>query len=718
MNDTKEERKGWLKGRGKLFNFRPVLAISSGFGLGIFLCYAFSLHALWIGLLLAVGGGGAICLFLRKKEKSALPALLFAAFLLLMFCLGALSFSARLSSYNADNAAEGTYTVSATVKDIAGKNSLYLTDAMLTDGDSVRALGGNIRVYVNSLPDEIGIGTKVSFECELKPYDSSAYGRFNATPILENTKYMASVSGDKIMVRGEKKFDLFYAARERLRNVLFGTMREEEAAVCYAMLTGDGSAVENGLLQNFRYGGVAHIFAVSGLHIGVIYAILSFLLKRIRMPKLLRCALIFAPLLFYVGVCRFSPSSVRALVMCTILMFSNAAGLKYDALNSVSLAALAVLIINPVYLFGVGFLLSIAAAGGIIVLGGTFTRAFQKIRCPRKLASSAGVCLAAQISTFPLLLDCFGYVSALSLVTNLLFIPVISAVYALLFAFSLLACVIPAAAGALLYIPELLVSVAVFPLSALDMKILLISGFSFGGYIALWYFVLAVMSDKINLRAAPKAAVCLLLSAVLICGVAAGNGAFETGNVVFLSGDYNASFVYIRSDGDYLVCFGKPSAASAQSFSLRYRLKGTDGLIVLGSEKEINAAVPVMQAEIPAKTLYAAERGDYQQSFHSLEVKNPQGEFYLGTARMRFIDENTLFAEVCGARYLFAGKDAAAVSGEYDVAVSAKEDGLDGVRAKEKICFESASDKISVRHTGDLQIRAKDGIIFVKRRGA
>lgn len=238
MNDTKEERKGWLKGRGKLFNFRPVLAISSGFGLGIFLCYAFSLHALWIGLLLAVGGGGAICLFLRKKEKSALPALLFAAFLLLMFCLGALSFSARLSSYNADNAAEGTYTVSATVKDIAGKNSLYLTDAMLTDGDSVRALGGNIRVYVNSLPDEIGIGTKVSFECELKPYDSSAYGRFNVTPILENTKYMASVSGDKIMVRGEKKFDLFYAARERLRNVLFGTMREEEAAVCYAMLTG------------------------------------------------------------------------------------------------------------------------------------------------------------------------------------------------------------------------------------------------------------------------------------------------------------------------------------------------------------------------------------------------------------------------------------------------------------------------------------------------
>lgn len=82
---------------------------------------------------------------------------------------------------------------------------------------------------MNSLPDEIGIGTKVSFECELKPYDSSAYGRFNVTPILENTKYMASVSGDKIMVRGEKKFDLFYAARERLRNVLFGTMREEEA---------------------------------------------------------------------------------------------------------------------------------------------------------------------------------------------------------------------------------------------------------------------------------------------------------------------------------------------------------------------------------------------------------------------------------------------------------------------------------------------------------
>ena len=127
-------------------------------------------------------------------------------------------------------------------------------------------------------------------------------------------------------------------------------------------------------MQNFRYGGIAHIFAVSGLHIGVIYGLLYGILRRLRVKGFVRLPVVFAALLFYCGVCGFSPSSVRALVMCTVLMIADAAGYAYDRLNSVSAASLVVLVINPVYLFSVGFQLSVAAAAGIIVLGGHLGR--------------------------------------------------------------------------------------------------------------------------------------------------------------------------------------------------------------------------------------------------------------------------------------------------------------------------------------------------------
>ena len=130
-------------------------------------------------------------------------------------------------------------------------------------------------------------------------------------------------------------------------------MDDSTAAITCAMLTGNSGFMDEDVLQNFRYGGVAHIFAVSGLHIGIVYLLLSKLFKKLRLNFLLRFLLITAGLIFYAGVCSFSPSSVRALVMCVVMMALKFKGAQYDRLNSVSIASLAVLVINPVYLFSV-----------------------------------------------------------------------------------------------------------------------------------------------------------------------------------------------------------------------------------------------------------------------------------------------------------------------------------------------------------------------------
>ena len=115
---------------------------------------------------------------------------------------------------------------------------------------------------------------------------------------------------------------------------------------------------------------MAHIFAVSGLNIGIIYGLMLIPLKKFRVRAAVRVPVVAAALLFYTGVCGFSASPVRAAVMCAALSLSDANGMKYDALNSVSFAALAVMLVNPVYFYQVGFRLSVAATGGLIVLGG------------------------------------------------------------------------------------------------------------------------------------------------------------------------------------------------------------------------------------------------------------------------------------------------------------------------------------------------------------
>lgn len=698
-------------------NFRPVVAISLSFGLGIFLCYVFSFYALLFGAAALLAGGGTACVLLRKNKRKVLRAAIFAFVLFIIFSAGCGSFASHIRMFEKDKLPDGNYTVSATVKDIEGGGELVLTDALVTNGVDAWALHGNIRVYVYSLPEGIGIGTKVSFTADLSAYDSYSYGKFNANLILNKTKYYASVSANNITVGEEKHFDLFYAAREQLRSVLFENMYEENAALSYAMLTGNSIFIEHNTLQNFRYGGVAHIFAVSGLHIGIIYGALYFLLKKIRMHWLLRSAVIFSILFIFVGICGFSPSSVRALVMCTVLMLAAGAGFKYDKLNSVAIAAFIILIINPVNLFEVGFQLSVAAAGGIILLSDSFTRGLTKIRCPRKIASAIGVCLSAQLSTFPLLLEIFGYVSVISLFTNLLFIPLISAVFGLLLLLSVLACIFPFAAKVLLYLPELLLETAVFPISAFDMKPFLISGFIFGGLVLLWYLIEILLSDKLNIRLLPKTILCVVLCLSLVFSTLAANGAFADGNAVYICGYYNSSLVYIRAGGDYVISYGTPEKSYLTTISLRYRLKELDGLIILGDDGELNEGIPVFQSELPSDTLYVCNTEDYLSTFHTVNISYEPNEFLFGEATVKFIDEYSILMRLDGVNFLFAYDEASLdLTLEADVLVgSSFEAGvLQTVVSKQAVYFKKSEGKISVERYGNLQIRVKNGIISLK----
>ena len=150
-------------------------------------------------------------------------------------------------------------------------------------------------------------------------------------------------------------------------------------------------------------------------HIGVVFLLIDFLTKKLRVNRYAAAAVCILFIFFYAAVCGFTVSSVRAAIMCAVSASGKLLHKKYDALNSLSVSATVILAVTPLSLFAVGFQLSVGAVGGIIMLTNSLKSRFTVF--PEKISSAAGASLAAQAGTLPVMLGRFGYLSAAGLLS-------------------------------------------------------------------------------------------------------------------------------------------------------------------------------------------------------------------------------------------------------------------------------------------------------------
>jgi len=136
-------------------------------------------------------------------------------------------------------------------------------------------------------------------------------------------------------------------------------MGREKAALFSGMLFGETSAIDKEQLDQFRANGTAHILAVSGIHVGIAYAALRFLLRRQRKAVIGILSVCF--LFLYASLAGFSPSVVRAAMMILLHIFCDLTYRRYDFLSAACFTGMLMLIINPWQLFHSGFQLSFLA---------------------------------------------------------------------------------------------------------------------------------------------------------------------------------------------------------------------------------------------------------------------------------------------------------------------------------------------------------------------
>ena len=229
------------------------------------------------------------------------------------------------------------------------------------------------------------------------------------------------------------------ALQERLYGRLASAGLEgDELATVGALTLGYKEALRKELRQHFQVSGAAHVLAVSGLHTGILYGVIVWLLTlggrfrpmhENRIGRRTLSLVIIAAMWGYAWLTGMTPSVVRAVVMVTLFEIGRMVYRQALSLNTIAAAAFLILAARPTDLWSVSFQLSFAATTAIVMGVKAYPLPLPEGkgvlgRIAQFFLGIIMVSLAAQVGTLPVTVHYFGQVSTYFLLTNLIVLPI------------------------------------------------------------------------------------------------------------------------------------------------------------------------------------------------------------------------------------------------------------------------------------------------------
>lgn len=202
----------------------------------------------------------------------------------------------------------------------------------------------------------------------------------------------------------------FYWLQCSFNQILEYHLEGENLAIGKALILGDKSMLDSETKNSFSATGAMHVLAVSGLHIGLILQILLVVAKGFSKFISRKTAIIVIVIMLWIYsiLTGFSPSVIRSIFMFTILIFAQFSGKTQNNINSLFFSAFVLLLIEPMFLFDIGFQLSYLAMIGIFTLYKPIEKWYQpKNKILKYFWQGTAVGFAAQCMTVPLTLYYF-----------------------------------------------------------------------------------------------------------------------------------------------------------------------------------------------------------------------------------------------------------------------------------------------------------------------
>ncbi|HAU32562.1 MAG TPA: DNA internalization-related competence protein ComEC/Rec2 [Desulfotomaculum sp.] len=210
------------------------------------------------------------------------------------------------------------------------------------------------------------------------------------------------------------------------------TLPADKAALVNGIVFGTQGQIPEKMWEVFSQTGIVHILSVSGMHVGLVLAGAIALAKLLNITGLPGTLLISLLVILYSLFCGMGPAVSRSALMALMFLWSHRLGRKQDWPTTLSLAALIILLWKPMAIYDVGFQLSFSATWGILYLGPVISELLKKYTgWPVWIQTTIWVSLAAQLATLPLVALYYNIISPVSLLANILAVPLTTVILAL-----------------------------------------------------------------------------------------------------------------------------------------------------------------------------------------------------------------------------------------------------------------------------------------------
>ncbi|HHY83762.1 MAG TPA: DNA internalization-related competence protein ComEC/Rec2 [Clostridiales bacterium] len=428
-----------MKGKYEIWVRRPVLWFLAAYIAGLIIYNYMPAKPVYLMLLMsAVLSAG---FFLRKRA-------LFPILLILIMLLGSLRVSLFLQRVNPLGPYNGLeVSLQGEIKgapQVEKDRVIYvLQTAAVKIGESVYPIKTNVKVsvYPNTYGPNSGVravygtGDFIQVNGTIKEPDGPRNPKgFDYKSYLARRSIFSIMSVKEqnvIFIRSGSKLSperILASVRDRASSVLEQAVGGSEGNFLKAVILGQRWLIEPETEDDFTRTGLAHILAVSGLHVGYLVMLLSLIQSMLKLRKGAAMLLQAAVLLFYCFLTGASPSATRAVVMALIYLAGKALGRKSDIINNAGTAAFLILLFRPMDIFELSFQLSFLAVCSI----GLFAEPIQNVLrfMPKKVASLIAAGLSAQLGTLPLTIYYFNLISPVSILANLVVLPVLGIVTA------------------------------------------------------------------------------------------------------------------------------------------------------------------------------------------------------------------------------------------------------------------------------------------------
>ncbi len=278
-------------------------------------------------------------------------------------------------------------------------------------------------------------GKRLAIECILEKPDSRRNpGGFDYRAYLLQKGISAVTYADssRVVELGGSSGNLIKGTglkiRQRVVNTLKKSLPNQQAALLSGMLIGARDDMTDTMEEAFSKAGLTHIMAVSGANVAFITFPLLFVFKKLRIGRNTGYVITAFAVTGFMFITGFEASVARAVIMALIIIFGKLIKVEPDIYTSIAAAAFFLLVYNPLLINNIGFQLSFSATLSIVAFYGIISKKLHIPGIPKAITNTAAVTIAAQIGVIPITVYHFNVVSIISLITNILVVPITAVV--------------------------------------------------------------------------------------------------------------------------------------------------------------------------------------------------------------------------------------------------------------------------------------------------